>query len=199
MTDAFTHAKQGVERLKRFEGSLEKEGIMDVMLALKLGADEYLCAAAQVEPYRKSKVEAIAGSADGLVDVFSLLAQQNQTFHSKLQAVLFSMGDTKERRGTTTEIIADLLKLQDETWKSLAPATFMATDSLVEVDPETHRPSRFRLSTAERVEIKRRLVKTFGEGITEGIKTGQPALTASAAVIYHFVADSAWPSRDVKK
>jgi hypothetical protein len=196
LTDAFAYGKQGVERFGKY---FENEGILELMWVVKREADDYLCAAAQVEPYRKSKVEAIAGSADGVVNVFSLLAQHNQAFNSKLKAVLFSSGSTTAKRGTTTETIADLRKLQDDTWKLLAPSTLLATYSLAEADPETHRMSRSRLSTSEREEIKNRLIKTFGKEITEGIKAGQPAITASAAVVYHFVADSALQSADAKK
>ena len=78
----------------------------------------------------------------------------------------------------------------------MIPAVIAGTYAVVEVEPTTSRMSRLALTRAQRDDILQKLVSTFGNDVTKGMKAGQRPLTAAASALYQVIGD---PQRKLRE
>lgn len=196
LTEALTYAKSGLDRTAHGRQGSGSVSDFDLLLGLKLGKADFVCAGSQLSAYSASSNEAIKTSAEGATLVFALLAKLHERTAAEHKVLLDSISEGKLKPGTVLERQAELAASYDEAWKLLIPAVIAGTYAVVEEDPKTGLMSRLALTRAQRDEILRKLRATFGEDIARGAKAGQLPLTAAAAVLYQVVGD---PQRGLRE
>jgi len=188
LAEALTYAKSGLDRTGP-SGLGPSSSDFALLLGLKLGKADFECARSQIAPYTASSNELIKKSADGVVFVFTLVADLHQKSVAEHKALLDSIGEGTFRPGTALERQAELGASYDEAWKLLIPAVVLGTYAVVEVEPATGLMSGLALSRAHRDEILQKLHSTFGQEVKKGVQAGQPPLTAAASALYQVLGD----------
>ena len=196
LVDALGMAKSADERLADIapNPSNPLAGTTQTMLTLKLSNADLECALKFVTPYKVSGKEPIKTSAEGAETVFTALISL-QTQHIALLKKLWDDPKPEEHTGSYLEAYTDLGAKADGFWQSLPLEAVAATYAIIEADPTTGKMSRFVLTAAQRDEILRQLVKTFGTSIQKGPQAGQKYTEVSAATLYQFLNDKRWKSR----
>ena len=195
LAETLSYAKSGLDRTGPI-GLGPEPSDFDLLLGLKLGKADFECAKSQVSTYTTSSNEAIKTSAEGTAFAFSLLADLHEKSVAEHKALLDSIGEGKLKPGTVLERQAELVASYDEAWKLLLSAVIAGTYAVVEVEPVTGRMSRLALTRAQRDDILQKLVSTFGNDVTKGMRAGQRPLTAAASALYQVVGD---PQRKLRE
>jgi hypothetical protein len=196
LVDALGMAKSADDRLADIKPNPSDAlaGTTQTMLTLKLSNADLECALKFVSPYKVSSKDPIKTSAEGAETVFTaLIALQNQ--HIALLKKLWNEPKFEEHTGSYLEAYTDLGAKADGFWQNLPLAAVAATYAIIEPDPTTGKMSRFVLTAAQRDEILRQLVKTFGASIQKGPQVGQKYTEVSAATLYQFLNDKRWKTR----
>ena len=196
LVDALGMAKTADDRLAEIQPNPSNAlaGTTQTMLVLKLSNADLDCAVKFVSPYQVSSNEPIKTSAEGAETVFTgLIALQNQ--HIALLKKLWDDPKSEEHAGSYMEAYTDLGAKADDLWKTLPVATIAATYAIIEADPTTGKMTRFKLTAAQRDEVLKALVKTFGTSIQKGMQVGQKYTDASAAALYQFLSNKQWKTR----
>jgi hypothetical protein len=188
LTDALIYAQSGLDRTQP-NGLGPKPSESDLLRGLILGKADFECAGSQVSPYAASSKQAIKASAEKSAAVFSRLADLHQESVDEHKALLDSTGKGNVKAGSVSERQAKLGASSDKALKPLIAEVIAGTYALVEADPTTGRMSRLALTRAQRDKILQKLQSTFGDDVRNGMKAGQPTLTAAAAAIYLVVGD----------
>lgn len=195
LSDALAWARSALDRT---DPAALGTGSVDfkLLLGLRLAKVDLQCAEAQVSPYGSSSNKAIRVSATGAAEIFTRLIGLHDTSISEYVALLDSVADGRMKPGSVAGKLSELGAAYDEEWKLLITAVIAGTYSVVEADPTTGLMSRLALTAAERDDVLKKLVSSFGPGVVKGLQPGQALLMSAAAALYQVVGD---PKRKVRE
>lgn len=197
LTNALGWAKSARDRLMQSH-STNKEllsSITESILAIKLADRDYECAVTILLPYKGSHHDVVKTSAKSAATVFSMLVELDKQFIAHYKKLL-SLREADQDLGIYVEQTAELGAKADDIWKMLPLAAVASTYSIVEADPTTGKLAGLSLTAAQRAEILKKLSDTFGASVQKGMQAGQLSLEAAAGVLYQFLSDKRWKSKD---
>jgi len=152
-----------------------------MLFTIKLGNEDFQKGINDIDPFTKSKSEAIQLGAAATKTMFLVLIDENK----KLIALLTSIADGSGPRGTGSlaNSMSDIQLRMDQSWKLLINASIASTYAVLRPDEESDK-MRLNITEQQKRVLMQRLEAAFGPSIKSGLKAGQLPLEAAAAAFY---------------